>query len=256
MNLRIVISGAHKIYSDSVAILSAYVRDIDGAIKKIQADRDTLVNKLVAVRAGEPYPIPNPPGEKLITLKLSDEQADLIIDAMKLAQSHAENYPNLAFRMSFVYLIALFDAFLTDIFEAVVKNRPEMLKSKKQISYEKLLEFSSLESLVEYLAKRELNELSYKSLKDQADYYQDRFGISLGDSGVSLDVLVELRAARNLLVHNNGVVNHIYLEQVPHSSYSLGESIKVDSSYFVSAVKSLSKVVAHIVAKLTEKHAK
>lgn len=256
MNLRISISGIHKTYADAVLLLSAYVQDIDEAIKKIQADHDTLITKLVTVRSGQPDLTPPSPGQKLIQLKLSEEQTDLIIDVMKRAQSHAGAYPGLALRMSFVYLVALFDAFLTDAFEAVIHQRPEMLKSKKQISYEKLLDFSSLDSLVEYMAKREMNELSYKSIKEQAEHYRDRFGVSLEASGVSLPVLVELRAARNLLVHSNGVVNHIYLEQVAATSYALGESIVVERTYFDSAVQSLNKVAAHVANALAEKHAK
>jgi hypothetical protein len=256
MNLRIAIAGIHKTYADAVLLLSAYVRDIDEAIKKIQADHDTLVKKLVAVRSGQPDLTPPSPGQKLIQLELSEEQTDLIIDVMKLAQSHAGAYPGLALRMSFVYLVALFDAFLTDAFEAVIHQRPEMLKSKKQISYEKLLEFSSLDSLIEYLAKREMNELSYKSIKEQAEHYRDRFGVSLEESGVSLPVLVELRAARNLLVHSNGVVNHIYLEQVAATPYALGESIVVERTYFDSAVRSLNKVAAHVANSLVAKHEK
>lgn len=256
MCLRIQIARIHKSYSYSVVVLTAYVRDIDSAIQKIQADHEILVNKIAAVRAGEPDPTEHVLGEKLIQLELSEKQVDLIFDVTKLAQSHAAVYPNMAFRMSFVYLIALFDAFLSDIFEAVVRNRPEMLRSKKQITYEKALEFSSVEDLVKYLAKRELNELSYRSIKDQADYYNDRFGLALADSGVSIDTLAELRATRNLLVHNNGIVNDIYLEQIPITTYMVGDSVVVDSAYFGLAIQRLDKVVTFVALKLTEKHVK
>ncbi len=59
-----------------------------------------------------------------------------------------------------------------------------------------------------------MTELSYKSIRDQADYYRERFGIAIEDSGIPFGDLVELRAIRNILIHNNGIINHIFLEQV------------------------------------------
>jgi len=181
---------------------------------------------------------------------------DLLVEVMKFAQGHTSAYPNLTFRMSFVYLVALFDAFLADVFSKVVRIRPGILKSsKKQIFYDRLLEFGSFEALVEFIASRELNELSYKSIKDQPDYYRDRFGVAIEESGVTVSELIELRATRNLLVHNNGLVNHIYLEQVPSSMYKAGDDVQVDTNYFGQAVKSLDAVAEFITAKLIEKHA-
>lgn len=256
MSLRNLIAEIHRTYSESVLVLSTYVRHIDRAIQKIQAEHETLVTKLVAVRAGEPDPTEHAPGEKVIELTLEEAEVDVLVKMMKLAQGHTTMYPTLAFRMSYVYLMALFDAYLSDIFEVVIKSRPEMLRSKKQITYEKALEFSSIDDMVEYLAKRELNELSYKSIKDQADYYRDRFGITIADSGVSIETLTELRCRRNLLVHNNGVVNHIYVELVPDTTFKLGDTIPVDSEYFDAAVKSLALVAAFVASALAEKHAK
>jgi hypothetical protein len=151
--------------------------------------------------------------------------------------------------------MALFDAYLSDIFETVVRNRPEILRSKKQLTYEKALEFSSIEDLVNYLAKRELHELSYKSIKDQMDYYRDRFGLAISDCGVSIEALSELRARRNLFVHNNGIVNHIYLELVPTAAYAPGDPISVDSAYFENAVRNLGIVASFVTAALKEKYA-
>lgn len=174
---------------------------------------------------------------------------------MKLVQGHKAMYPTLTLRMSFVYLMALFDAYLSDTFEAVVRSKPEVLRSKKQLTYEKALEFSSMEDLIKYLAMREINELSYRSIKDQVDYYRDRFGFAISECGVSVDTLTELRARRNIFVHNNGMVNHLYLELVPLTAYTLGEIITVSSEYFEDAVRTLGQVASFATTSLTEKFA-
>lgn len=127
-----------------------------------------------------------------------------------------DKYPHLLMSMAFIYLIALFDSFLTDVFAAVLIERPETLKSKKQLTYDRILELHQKGELVEFMARREINELSYKSMADQFDYYKAKFNIDLADSNVELAALVEIRARRNLLVHNNGVVDDIYRSNQGH----------------------------------------
>ncbi|MBC9250506.1 hypothetical protein A9179_09500 [Pseudomonas alcaligenes] len=246
----------HRGFRTSVQLLMSYLQDMGDAIKKIQKQHEEIVGKLEAAKSGVPDPSPPNLGEKTIQLDLNDEQIKLLTDVMKSAQSQKSSYPNLTFRMSFVYLVATFDAFIADVFLEVARARPEILKtSKKQLPYDRLLEFQSLDELVSFIASRELNELGYKSIKDQSDYYQDRFGVALQDSGILLAELTELRAARNLLVHNNGLVNHIYLEQVSGSKYKAGDNVQVDSDYFNRAVKSFQAVASFVTAKLIEKHA-
>lgn len=257
MSLDIAISDIRKNYSDSVRLLISYVRDIDVAIKKMQVRKDKLAKRLVAYRDGKPNEAPPfEANEETVHVEFEIDVLDEFIKEAKQDQVHSSTYPHLASKMAFVYLIATFDAYLSDIFEVVILNRPAILKSKKQISYEKILEFSSTSDLIQYLAKRELNELSYKSIKDQADFYSERFGLALEDSGVSISELIEMHTTRNVLVHNNGVVNHIYLEQLPSTTYKLGDELLVDSTYFYSVALRLDKVVEFISIHLNNKFTK
>ena len=256
MELSDALNVIHLGYTQSVGLLKGYLEHIGSAITKLQKEHSSLLGRLDAARLGEPDPGPPSAGEKSIKLELSAEEMDLVARAMKFAQGRTLEYPNLSYRMSFVYLIALFDAFLTDVFSEVARARPDILRSsKKQISYDRLLDLGSFDALVDFIASRELNELSYKSIKEQADYYRDRFGIALEDSGVPVSDLIELRSTRNLLVHNNGVVNHIYIELVPSTAYNAGDEVRVDANYFNQAAKSVEAVAAFITTKLVEKHA-
>jgi hypothetical protein len=243
-------------YTQSVRLLTGYLRHIRDAINDIQAQHAQIVAKLDAVASGDSDPSPPSPDEEAYQLDLNAKQLDAIIAIMQDAEGNTAVYPNLTYRMSFVYLVAIFDAFLSDIFTQVAQARPEILTSKnKQVSYAKILELGNFEAMVDFIASRELNELSYKSIGEQAKYYEDRFGVALCESGVSVDELVELRCARNLLVHNNGIVNHIYLEQVSGSGYKSGDEVKVDAEYFDHAVKTFGSIVTFVTAKLIEKHA-
>ncbi len=242
-------------YTKSVQLLTGYLRHIRDAINDIQARHAQIVAKLEAAASGDSDPSPPRPDEKAIQLDLNAKQLGAIITIMQDQEGNTAEYPNLTYRMSFVYLVAIFDAFLSDIFTEVAQARPKILTStKKHVSYAKIFELGNFEAMVDFIASRELNELSYKSIKEQADYYEDRFGVALRESGVSVNELVELRCTRNILVHNNGIVNHIYLEQVSGSSYSSGDEVKVDAEYFDHAVESFKSIVTYVTAKLIEKH--
>lgn len=255
MELSDSLNAIHRGYVRSVELLRSYLWHMGDATKKLQKEHEAIVTKLEAVKSGKPDPSPPKQGEGL-QVELSIEQMDLLVELVKSAQGRTAAYPNLTFRMSFVYLVALFDAFLADVFSEVVRTRPGIMKSsKKQISYDRLLEFGSFDALVEFIANREINEISYKSIKDQAEYYRDRFGVAIEESGVPVSELAELRATRNLLIHNNGLVNHIYLEQVASSTYKTGDEVHVDAGYFDQAVKRLDAVALFITGRLIEKHA-
>lgn len=254
MDIREIITQIHRAYFESVVLLTAYVNDMAAAIGGIRTDREALLKKLVTLRTGEREPKPHLPAETLAPLGLTPEETDTVVAAVELIRGYTDTYPELTVRMSFVYLVALFDAYLIDVFYQVILHRPEILKSGKQLTYEKLLDFPSREAMIEFLAKRELNELSYKPLGEQVRYYEDRFGVSLEASGTPTELLVQIRATRNLLVHNNGVVNHIYLEQLPASRARLGARVKVSFEYLSMAVSALGKVSDHVAATLIKKH--
>ena len=186
--------------------------------------------------------------------KISHRMQELTIDA--LAHSAAKiitAFPQLLMKMGFIYLVAIFDAFLSDIFTSVFIHRPESLKSKKQLTYEQILDLQQSGNLISFLAHREINELSYKSITDQANYYNSKFGIDLSSSGVAIGILAEIRARRNLLVHNNGVVNETYLRVIDQTPYSVGETIEITFEYWKESQKHLDTVASFVWGSILDK---
>lgn len=161
------------------------------------------------------------------------------------------------FEMAFIYLLAAFDAYVADVFGAAMRSRPETLKSsQKQLTYQIIVEQHERGALLDYMVQRELHELSYKSIGDQAEYFKKKFKIDLQDSGVSVETLTELRACRNALVHNAGVVNYLYLDAVRASEYRLGERVKVSEHYWSAAFGSIYRVAEFLLDALVAKFCK
>jgi len=235
----------------STFALHAYITQVDHFLQDNHIQTESLFAKIKKIRAGE---ILETNQNDTIKLELTEGEFATLGNILEEMSTITSQHPNMLLEMGYIYLIALFDAYLTDIWTTVLVSKPEMLKSKsKQLNYEKIIELSEEGSLLSYLANREINELSYKSISEQNNFYKSKFGIDLEDSGISLKILTELRVNRNILVHNKGVVNHMFLELIPNTGYSLGDKILLSFQDWVKALKHLRQVAKYLKNILLEK---
>jgi len=122
----------------------------------------------------------------LIEISLTKEEVELTKKVLEETKQNLDKGFNILEDMAVIYLVALFDAFLVDILSTILTNKPEMMKSsKKSLTYEKIIELRNPVELIVYLVQKEMNEFSYKSIKEQAEYVSSRFGINIEDSGIS-----------------------------------------------------------------------
>lgn len=156
--------------------------------------------------------------------------------------------------MSFIYLIALFEGFLTDALETVLVARAEVLRSeKKTMTFREILSFRSMDEIVVYMAQKEALEVSHMSVHHRLKYYNNRFGVNLAACGMDEAAFVRLVADRNVLVHNNGRVNNVYLENVKGSHYKLDDRVVISASQLDSAVRDIHDFAIGLVEQLLTK---
>ena len=74
------------------------------------------------------------------------------------------------------------------------------------------------ESLVLPIADRELNELRHDRPRAWFEYL-DKL-IRLGVPRLTINGFAEIKAVRDPLVHNSGVVNRVYLDKAPGSPWA------------------------------------
>jgi hypothetical protein len=134
--------------------------------------------------------------------------------------------------LSFVQLSTVFEAFLFDFLRLLLTNEPRHLAQKKQIEVSLALSAADRAALVLLIADRELNELKYDRPKAWFDYMNRiiRLGCPTDDE---IDLIAEMKAARDLLIHNSGIVNKIYLDKAgTKARYAAGEKVVIDRHYF------------------------
>lgn len=119
---------------------------------------------------------------------------------------HVENYIN--------YLSSV----LFEIFIA----RPETLRSSDKVEVSKILEHDSIDSLVREIALTKVDSLSYSSFSKLADFFNDRFKISIAkhEDVISIHEFIEIR---NISVHNRCFINSRFISRMGIDSSYLGQ---------------------------------
>jgi hypothetical protein len=140
--------------------------------------------------------------------------------------------PGTLLEMAFIYRVALYDAFIPDLARVVLVSRPMLLKSKKVLTHQEIIEQGSLESLIELMAEKEVEGLTRGSLKDQRKWINDHLSVESFPQEDLYQAMLELVARRNLFVHANGIVNQSYISLVGDTPHYMGERLSIDDEYW------------------------
>lgn len=64
-----------------------------------------------------------------------------------------------------------------------------------------------------------------------------------------IDALAEIKAARDILEHNAGVVNETYRKKAGKSArYEIGEHVEIDDAYHLESWRLIKKVVRDVTS--------
>ncbi|MGO9920465.1 MAG: hypothetical protein ACLQIB_37965 [Isosphaeraceae bacterium] len=166
-------------------------------------------------------------------------------DLLKLYPGYRTTYLQ---GLSFVQLTTLFEAFVFDFLRLLLTNDPRHLAQKKQIEVGVALSAADRGALVLLVAERELNELKYDRPRAWFDYMSKivKLGCPTADE---IERIAEMKAARDLLIHNSGIVNRIYLDKAgTKKRYAVGDKVVIDRPYFDECWVLAKKLVDDIAA--------
>ncbi|MDQ3651380.1 MAG: hypothetical protein M3458_14115 [Acidobacteriota bacterium] len=132
----------------------------------------------------------------------------------------------------FMDLQRILESYLLDLFAEIARKNPRVLVSERTVTHREALE---TESIQELLLEKRLDDLSRSPRKEFHKQFE-LIGLPIirpdGSSQEEREFLTRefilLWEIRNLLQHNHGVINNIFLEKVPGSGYQLGNRVIID----------------------------
>lgn len=175
------------------------------------------------------------------------------IDAFDSVEKSARHIESL-YKNSFISLISSVEWFFSQILHYYYNQFPDAASIKdKVLTLEQLKSFGSIEDAEKYLIDKKIEETIRASFDKWIKFLNETVKLKLGYLKPYKDELIEIYERRNLLVHNGGVVNSIYLSNVNEkirTGIETGQKITVDKEYLDDSIRKLHLVFILIASEL------
>jgi hypothetical protein len=149
-----------------------------------------------------------------------------------------------------VQLVTIMEALFGDLVREVVLRFPQKIGSKRMVRMEDVLHATSVEDIHLRATDALLSELSYKSPVDFAESAQPLLSMNLLECP-AFHKYVETKAARDVLIHNRGMVNETYLRKAgTHARAKKGIQLPFDVQYFLESYEACLQVTEWVEQKL------
>lgn len=149
-------------------------------------------------------------------------------------------------------IVSLTEVWLTEILRAILVAFPKKMGDKRQVSVAAVLQAKSLQSVQIAATDALLHELTYKSPADFAEAAAKILDFNL-DELQTYRRYVEIKATRDIWVHNMGVANETYLRKAAsHARVKDGHYLPVNMGYLLQSFEYVLVLVEDTHAKLAE----
>lgn len=149
-------------------------------------------------------------------------------------------------------LVSKYESFLYECLKIVLLEYPQKrtintsgIKIKTDINIEVIFENSSIEKVQEHAIDNILIQVFYADPKNYSEYFKKITGIEIDND--LLDDFYELKGTRDLIIHNNSIVNDVYLKKVGRKARATQGLIVVNKDYFehsIALLKRLSGIIS------------
>jgi len=153
--------------------------------------------------------------------------------------SKLSDYESDIYKFCFINLIARTEAFLNDIVET-------LYRSNYSSHFLNLDENNSLD------IDRTILKFSHSSFKDKMNFLKRKFNLTFPLVEEHYSDIIELFTTRNIILHNNGIVNETYLKINLESKFELGSKRTIDKDYLKLTIVLLIIVAKSIEEKIKE----
>jgi hypothetical protein len=149
--------------------------------------------------------------------------------------------------------VALFEHLFFDMLRLLLSDQPLHLPSKRQIEYSVIVAAQTKDEIISALIERELNEIKYKNVGDWFEYLE-RLVSECRVSDTDIGRIAEAKATRDLLVHNAGITNQIYLQKAGQFvRFKVGDKVSVAGHYTLDTWQLFSSVLITAIDSLIQK---
>jgi len=131
--------------------------------------------------------------------------------------------------------------FFSEILHAYFSSYPAATETEeKTLSLEDLNRFGGIEEARDYVIEKKVEHIMRGSFQDWIDTLKKKPKLTMSYLDPVIDKINEVQRRRNLLVHNDGIVNRIYLSDLSdelREGLNIGDNITVELDYLNSSIE-------------------
>ncbi|UOQ76678.1 hypothetical protein MUN84_19475 [Hymenobacter sp. 5516J-16] len=161
------------------------------------------------------------------------------------------------YKSSLISLLSSVEWFFSQILHFYYDKFPESAGIKnKTLKLEDIKSFGSIEDAENYLIDSKIEEILRSSFKDWIGTLKSELSLGVGYVKDFENELIEIYQRRNLIIHNGGKVNSIYLSKVSidnQEKREIGDVLNITKEYLESAIDKLHLVFTLIACELWKK---
>ena len=163
----------------------------------------------------------------------------------------------LLYQNSLISLISAVERFLSQIIHTYYNAVPDAMSDKDKVfSFDDLRNFNTVEDARVYLIEKKVTDLMRGSFTDWISFFRTQTGLLMSYLDPYMDTLVETCERRNLLIHNAGIVNSIYLSKVSlalRKGTKKGDTLHLTRKYLDERIDYFERYSILLVAELWKK---
>ncbi|WP_228238081.1 hypothetical protein [Allomuricauda sp. M10] len=160
-------------------------------------------------------------------------------------------------KSSLISLLSTVEWFFSQVLHFYYDKYPDSAGIKKKtLSLENLKTFGDIKDAEKFLIDQKIEEIFRGGFESWLSILKDEIKIKSELAYRQKDELIEIYQRRNLLVHNGGVVNSIYLTKVPESlreNVKIGDELEVTKEYLENSICKIHLVFTLIASEIWKK---
>jgi len=158
------------------------------------------------------------------------------------------------YSQSIITAVAVTEAYLVKSLTTILTWFPDKLSAEqKKIDFSLVLESDDLNEVILRVVQRQVYSVFYTSPRKYFEYMEKAFAFELPQE--VKEQYAEVKATRDILVHNSGEVNDLYLSKAGNRARAEeGELIPLDSEYFEQSIRTMKALVTRVYTKLLKKY--
>ena len=173
--------------------------------------------------------------------------------------SDAPDFSEITNQGMFVLLVSRFEIMLSDILVYYLQQFPEKMEFRNSpFTTEQVVESTLTRDLLAIKSEKKVTSRMYGDTAEVLDFSLKTLSIdSPAMDATQVDYLVEIKQTRNLLLHNDLVVNETYKDKAGRFARSrkMGDQLRIDTAYVGDSLATIKYLVTNINERLSKKYA-